>query len=493
MNTKIQDKTLGYLLNEITEHGTNTEQAVMERVLGCFRKLRKGLTNMEIKEKGLNVYSKRGVSFVELVKEGTNRNLISSEIVVRGEGGKIKELKRTKEGIDFLRKFYTDNYSVNFMEFNKQVNALFKKHGELVLDPKQIEYLYWRGDHPVSKIEKTYINNPYDSEHENEVVEFHEYLSGIKNENLKDDEFIFHFAPKLFLPEEWFHAPVRLEIEGITIQNTVVLNRPYPNKRYVVAGFEKDNGIISHGFYWIKNKEELINNCVQIKLNWFVGKRKKITHKIDLRFQFGEHNGKLFSNDQSLRRNTKLKQFEIKTDISKVDLYEDEFLFCDQADLTHFPMEKHSYFAADYNMGRWESRKRKEMLKQNNINEVYYNILSSAKLNWEDKNKELIEEFMKKGDANFKNHGGDYGACFDVNFSHHISKEIDEDWLFDKVIEFAKKYKITEFEMWKKYGKGDLYEIGFGIYLEASLDNPTIKLREVYLGSLADWNLSWDN
>lgn len=46
--------------------------------------------------------------------------------------------------------------------------------------------------------------------------------------------------------------------------------------------------------------------------------------------------------------------------------------------------------------------------------------------------------------------------------------------------------------MWKKYGEDALYEIGFGVYLEGSLVNPTIKLREVYLGSLEDWNLSWD-
>ncbi|MDO6631841.1 hypothetical protein [Bacillus thuringiensis] len=144
MNTKIQDKTLGYLLNEIIRHGINTEEVVKERVLACFRKQRKGLTNMEIKENGLNVYSKRGISFVELIKEGANRNLISS-IVAREDGKEIKEFKLTKEGSDFLSKFYTDNYSVDFMEFNKQVNTLFKKYGELELDPKQIEYLYWRG------------------------------------------------------------------------------------------------------------------------------------------------------------------------------------------------------------------------------------------------------------------------------------------------------------------------------------------------------------
>ncbi|OUB46656.1 hypothetical protein BK741_18225 [Bacillus thuringiensis serovar iberica] len=143
-------------------------------------------------------------------------------------------------------------------------------------------------------------------------------------------------------------------------------------------------------------------------------------------------------------------------------------------------------------MDRWETRKRKEAIKQNKVTEVHYNILSSAGLNWEDENIAIIEEFMKKGDANFKDHGGDYGACFDVTYKHNINKEIDEEWLFEKVIEFAKKYKITEFEMWKKYGEGGPYEIGFGIYLEGSLENPTIKLREVYLGSLEDWNLSWD-
>ncbi|MBU4642991.1 DUF5514 family protein [Bacillus toyonensis] len=492
MQTKIKDNTLGYLLSEIMQYGTNDERAVMKRVLECFRKARKGLTSTESKEKGLNVYSKRGISFTELLEEAKIRNLIASELVVQDNEEKVTVLKRTKEGGDFLRKFYTDNYSFDFMEFNEKVTALFRNQGELELDPKQIEYLYWRGDYPVSKMEETYLNDPYDSEYENEIVEFHEYLSGIKIENLKDDEYIFHFAPKLFLPDKWFYAPVKLEIEGIEIPKALVINRPYPNQRYVVAGFDKDNGIISHGFYWVKNKEELLNKPIEITLNWYVGKRKKITHKINLAFQFGEHKGKLFSNDQSLTRNTKLEQFEIKTDISKVDVYEDEFSFYDQATLTNIPIKKHSYFSADYNMDRWESRKRKEAIKQNNITEVFYNILSSAELNWEEHNKLIIKELMNKGESNFSNHGGDYGECLSIDYKKDISEEIDENWLFDKVIEFAKKYNITEFEMWKKYGEGGLYDIGFGIYLEDSLDNPTIKLREVYLGSLEDWNLSWD-
>lgn len=491
MQNVIKDNTFGYLLCGISSYGPHDEKSVMDRVLNLFSEARKGLTNIEIKEKGLNVYIKRGIRYIILIEEAKKRNLIFIEKVVMEDEEEIAVLKRTKEGEDFLRGFYTDNYSTDFMEFNKQVNTLFKKHGELELDPKQIEYFYWRGDYSVSEIENTYINNPYNDVGD-DTSEFHQYLSGIQVGNLKDDEYIFHFAPKLFLPDEWFYAPVELEIEGIEIPRTLVINRPYPNQRYVVAGFNMDNGIISHGFYWVKNKEDLLNNPVEITLNWFVGKRKKIIHKINLAFQFGEHKGKLFSNAQSLTRNTKLKQFEIKTDISKVDVYEDEFLFYDQEILTHFPMKKHSYFTADYNMDRWESRKRKEMVKQNNINEVYYNILSSAELNWEENNKIIIKECMKKGEGNFSDHGGDYGECFSMDYKKNISEEENENWIFDKVIEFAKKYNITEFEMWKKYGEGAPYNIGFGVYLEGSMDNPTIKLREVYLGSLEDWNLSWD-
>ncbi|MEB9507588.1 DUF5514 family protein [Bacillus anthracis] len=494
MMKTIHNNTIGYLLHEIIKlRWENVEEGkVMDHVLEVFRKKRKGLTSVEIKERGLNVYSKRGISFFELVKIAEERGLITREINVREDEREIVILKGTKKGKDFLRRFYTDNYSNEFIEFNNQVSVLFEKYGELELAPNQIEYLFWRGDYPVSEIERTYLNNQYDKEHENHVVEFHEYLSGIKVENLKDDEFVFHFSPKLFLPDDWFYAPVSLEIEGVEIVKPLVLNRPYPNHRYIVAGFDKDNGIVSHGFYWIKSKEELLNNPVEITLNWLVG-NKKITHKIDLEFQFGKHNGKLFSNAQSLTRNTKLKQFEIKTDISKVDIHEDKFMFYDQEVLTNFPVEKHSYFDADRNMDRWESKKRKERVKQKKITEVYYNIISSAKLNWEENNQKIIKEYMRKGEENFCDHGGDYGVCLSIDYKKDISAEVNEDWIIDTILELAKRYKITEFELWKKYGWDDIYEIGLGIYLEGPLDSPTIKIREVYLGWLEDWNFFWDN
>ncbi|MED2067469.1 DUF5514 family protein, partial [Bacillus thuringiensis] len=85
----------------------------------------------------------------------------------------------------------------------------------------------------------------------------------------------------------------------------------------------------------------------------------------------------------------------------------------------------------------------------------------------------------------------DYGDCFEVDFEKAITEEVNEDWILETVIDFAKKYKITEFELWKKHEDESTYNKGFGIAIEGFMKNPIIKYKEAYSGSLEDWNLSW--
>ncbi|PFE70781.1 hypothetical protein CN316_11435 [Bacillus cereus] len=122
---------------------------------------------------------------------------------------------------------------------------------------------------------------------------------------------------------------------------------------------------------------------------------------------------------------------------------------------------------------------------------VYYSIVSCVRFSRNEENRKVITDYIKKGEPNFLTRSDDYGECFEVDYEKDLTEEVDENWLLEKVIEYVKKYKITEFELWKKYGGESIYNIGIGIIIEGLTDNPIIKFKESYAGSLDGWNLSW--
>lgn len=122
---------------------------------------------------------------------------------------------------------------------------------------------------------------------------------------------------------------------------------------------------------------------------------------------------------------------------------------------------------------------------------VYYSIVSSVRFSRNEENRTIIEENIKKGENYFLIRKDDYCECFEVDFEKQITEEENENWLLETVIDFAKKYKITEFELWKKHEGDSTYDKGFGIVIVGSMDNPILKFKEVYSGSLEDWNITW--
>ncbi|HFJ9306745.1 TPA: DUF5514 family protein [Bacillus cereus] len=122
---------------------------------------------------------------------------------------------------------------------------------------------------------------------------------------------------------------------------------------------------------------------------------------------------------------------------------------------------------------------------------VYYSIVSTVRFSRNEENRRLIEEYIQKGETHFITREDDYGDCFEVDLVKEMAEEVTENWILETVIDFAKKYKITEFELWKKHEGISTYDKGFGIVIEGSMDNPIIKFKEVYSGSLEDWDLSW--
>ncbi|MBU4643064.1 DUF5514 family protein [Bacillus toyonensis] len=122
---------------------------------------------------------------------------------------------------------------------------------------------------------------------------------------------------------------------------------------------------------------------------------------------------------------------------------------------------------------------------------VYYSIVSSVRFSRNEENRRIIEEHIKKGEPNFLIREDDYGECFEMDIENNSTAGINEDWLLEKVIELAKKYKITEFELWKKNEGDPIYDKGIGIEIEAFIGNLGVKFKESYSGSLDDWKLSW--
>ncbi|EJQ36021.1 hypothetical protein IEE_05497 [Bacillus cereus BAG5X1-1] len=122
---------------------------------------------------------------------------------------------------------------------------------------------------------------------------------------------------------------------------------------------------------------------------------------------------------------------------------------------------------------------------------VCYSIVSSVRFSRNEENRRLIENYIKKGEPNFVMREDDYGECFEVDYEKTITEEVNENWLLENIKEIAKKYKITEFEVWKKYEGNSVFDKGFGITVEGTMDGPIIKFKESYSGTLDDWNFSW--
>lgn len=122
---------------------------------------------------------------------------------------------------------------------------------------------------------------------------------------------------------------------------------------------------------------------------------------------------------------------------------------------------------------------------------VYYSIVSSTRFSRIEENRTIIEENIKKGENHFLIRNDDYGECFEVDFEKNMTEEENENSILETVIDFAKKYRITEFELWKKQEGDPTYDKGFGIVIEGSMENPILKFKEVYSGSLDDWNITW--
>ncbi|WFP05436.1 DUF6012 family protein [Bacillus velezensis] len=358
------DKAFVYLLRELNYYdGTPImEERILKEVLLTCKRERKNLSKDEIKEKGLNIYEKQGIRVSELLNEAINRGLAGTLYNSYGE----RKVFISREGIDFLIRHYTNNFSCEYMQFEKEINQMMREHGELELGQSQSASLFWHGE-TVKSVYDFYTESTI----QKESAAYHNYLLEMNGVKDKIDRYIFHFMPKIFLPIELVSTEVEnigLQIEGIKTPSEMILTKPYPNTRYVVAGRKFGREKTSAGFYPIIAAKEDFPEELDITLRWSIGEYTHITHKLRINFAFEDHAGSFFSSEQHLSRQSKLDEFSITTFFEdEIELYRDrdysyqiketdEIVIEENVKLTHFPIKMHFAFHADPHFSKWRKK-----------------------------------------------------------------------------------------------------------------------------------------
>lgn len=114
IQTLIPESSIGYLLHIVNNLVREEKQKYLNMVIDQFHKKREGLNDIEIMERGLNVYSDQGILVSQLLGEAVKRKLI-----LLHEDEEELYITLTEQGKSVLGSFYTDG-------FVKILNALMK-------------------------------------------------------------------------------------------------------------------------------------------------------------------------------------------------------------------------------------------------------------------------------------------------------------------------------------------------------------------------------
>lgn len=338
-------------------HSPVSEKRVIEEVLRDCKRERVGLTKEEIAERGYNIFENRNVRVRDLLEEGISK----SYVIPTPFEPNNRMLILSDVGRAFLYALHTNNYSVEFQDFEAKVNAIMLSHNELPLNREHIAIAYWEGDTPEEFC--AYYLKP--SSYQNQTQNYHEFLLSMFGHQIEEDDVIFHFSPKLFVPVNKMGEEVSLEITGVDTPKGLHLSKPYPNKRYHVAGIKTGKIEISSGYYPIIAKRDDFPKELDIKLVWTVG-TFKVIHILHITFEFGDHPGNLFSTEQFISRSHNMNEVDVRTFVEKnEDLWRNrkpafssknvfrELTIEEHVVLTNFPIHMHSAFHADKNFRKW--------------------------------------------------------------------------------------------------------------------------------------------
>ncbi|MGG3662983.1 hypothetical protein [Bacillus gobiensis] len=341
------------------------EANIKRKILLHYKEKRKGLTKEEIIEKGLDIYEKKGTTFDSLLSGLIQQEYVNIESVSKKQERKVC---LTAKGLEYLISLYTNNHCGEFLSYEQSVNDLTENRNETNFNPLHIAGMYY-SKRSLTEIEKLYFT---EKSLQDEVQDYHEYLLSLHGLNPDKDDFLFHALPKLFLPQEDMLEDVEFSAEGIEFPNPIILDRPYPNKRYVVAGIIKGREKVTTGFYLNLGNKEGFPKEKEIRYHWKLGNGKEIIHDIHIAFQIDR--GSLFSTEQSLNRSNDIPCIRLATFVEDAPIIwenrtieyinkERKFLYMrEKVTLTSFPARLHSCFGADASYDKWREKKRKSKI-----------------------------------------------------------------------------------------------------------------------------------
>ncbi|PAE87760.1 DUF6012 family protein [Shouchella clausii] len=334
----------------IHTHSISLDQ-VTRRILDGAKLKRKALSKQEITKYGLNIYPKSGVRVEDLIDWLITNNDIEVD------QGREKKVRITPQGVQHLMELYTDHHCAAFIAYRDQVNDLTQRRNETDFDPVHVATMFYR-QWSLSQIEQLYFTS--EKSIQVEMQAYHEYALSQFGLKTDDDDFLFHLAPKLFLSEEEVLENIRLDVIGVDLgPHPVILDRPYPNKGYVVAGTKIGNETFTTGFYPIIDPKGAFPDELDIQYRWTIGKNKEIVHDIHIQFEFDR--GNLFSTEQSLCRSNDLPNVRLATfpkNIRRKPSNTGSLHIREEATLTSFPAHLHFAFYADKHFNKWRGKRR---------------------------------------------------------------------------------------------------------------------------------------
>lgn len=363
-----ETSTMLFFLSNLHPFGIKlTEPFIIQRILERAKRERKDKSNKEIYSQGLNIFKdKKNKRVSDLIDEAIQKKYLS--IIGWQEDQRIFTM--TEEGLLELVVYWTDGFSEKYKSFDIEVNKLFEK-AKSPAPPKITIMKLYKNNYTLEKVYSNYIQKD-----DTRRYISREYHSHILNEfagitDVPSSYYIFHLAPKLYVPCELQGKNVTLEIHGIDTPENLVISSPFPNKSYYAAGLKNGRKKSSFGFYPIIANKETFPEELGILLRWRIEDELLLDHQLNIKFDFMNHEGNLFSSDQRFSRSANMNEFYLVSSAINSDIFSknrkidvvvkgifNHFELRESISLSNFPVELHSLSWSGSHYGKWRKQKK---------------------------------------------------------------------------------------------------------------------------------------
>lgn len=295
----MKESTIIRVLESISYMEKQGFKQIKKHILERFKNERKEVMGdvQKIKELGLNVYNKKGISYDAIINF-----LLDNDYVVIDQEDSCFSL--SEKGKQYMLDLYTNDFSEEYLKYKNTIDKMTTSRNEPRLPEDLIARHFW------NKLSFDSIYDFYfkeDSIDRKALLRHEEFLGKMLLE--KNNDFYFlHLMPMIFLDWEDMSKNISMEIIGVEKPEGLKLGKPWPNKRYVVAGWTNIQNKYSGFYTFAATKENFPDNKV-IEIRWQIGEHKEVIHRLNLSFKFDT--GFLFSTKQSLRRDSNIEYHRI--------------------------------------------------------------------------------------------------------------------------------------------------------------------------------------